>query len=183
MNLPLIILDRDGTINQDRMDYIKSPEEWEALPGALEALAQLYKNGWTLTIATNQSGLARNLFDMDVLNAIHHKLITQLAEYGGKIDAIFFCPHLPEDRCHCRKPQNGMLQEICARFRADPHQTHLVGDSLTDLQAGESLGCRLHLVHTGLKVPQTPLVFSNLQEHHHLTDFANYLLNHPCESY
>ena len=147
--MKLVILDRDGTINEDRDDYVKSPAEWVPIPGSLEAIARLNHAGWHTVIASNQSGLARGLFDMATLNAIHARMNRELAAVGGRIDAIFFCPHTAEDQCDCRKPKPGMLQQIIDRFEIDPEDTPVVGDSLRDLQAGATLGFPVHLVLTG----------------------------------
>ena len=147
--MKLVILDRDGTINEDRCDYVKSADEWVPVPGALEAIARLNHAGWHTVIASNQSGLARGLFDMAALNGIHAKMNRELAEAGGRIDAIFFCPHLPSDGCRCRKPLPGMFEMIGDRYGVDLAETHLVGDSLSDLQAGASVGCKPHFVQTG----------------------------------
>jgi D-glycero-D-manno-heptose 1,7-bisphosphate phosphatase len=147
--MKLVILDRDGTINADRDDYVKSAEEWEPLPGALEAIARLNHGGWHVVIATNQSGLGRGLFDMAALNAMHQKMMQALAVHGGRIDAVFFCPHAPDETCTCRKPQPGMIEEIVHRYGVHPEQVPVVGDSLRDLQAGLALGCPTHLVRSG----------------------------------
>lgn len=145
----LVILDRDGTINHDRDDFVKSAAEWVALPGALEAIARLNHAGWHTVVATNQSGLARGLFDMEALNAIHTKMNRELAEVGGRIDAVFFCPHGPADGCSCRKPAPGLFAMIGERYGLDLKEVHVVGDKLGDLQAGASVGCVPHFVRTG----------------------------------
>ena len=147
--MKLVILDRDGTLNEDRDDYVKSVDEWIALPGALEAIAQLNHAGWHTVVATNQSGLARGLFDMSALNGMHAHMNRELARVGGRIDAVFFCPHGPDDACRCRKPLPGLLETIVARYAVEPASTHMVGDTLRDLQAGAAIGCRTHLVLTG----------------------------------
>jgi D-glycero-D-manno-heptose 1,7-bisphosphate phosphatase len=147
--MKLIILDRDGTINEDRDDYVKSPDEWVPLPGALEAIARLNQAGWHTVIATNQSGLGRGTFDMAMLNAMHTKMNQMLAKQGGRIDAVFFCPHAPEDACSCRKPLPGLFEQIGERFGVSLRDVPVVGDSLRDLQAGVAVGCRPHLVRTG----------------------------------
>ncbi|MGZ5132364.1 MAG: D-glycero-beta-D-manno-heptose 1,7-bisphosphate 7-phosphatase [Caldimonas sp.] len=147
--MKLVILDRDGTINEDRDDYVKSADEWVAMPGALEAIARLNHAGWHTVIATNQSGLARGLFDMAALNAIHARMNRELAEFGGRIDAVFFCPHGPDEGCRCRKPLPGLFEAIGERYGIDLEQVHLVGDSLRDLQAGAAVGCKPHFVRTG----------------------------------
>jgi D-glycero-D-manno-heptose 1,7-bisphosphate phosphatase len=145
----LIILDRDGTINEDRDDYVRSPEEWTPLPGALEAIARLNHAGWHTVLATNQSGLGRGLFDMAALNAMHVKMHQMLAKVGGRIDAVFFCPHTPDENCTCRKPLPGLIEQIGQRYGVDLRTVPIVGDSLRDLQAGYAMGCRPHLVRTG----------------------------------
>lgn len=176
----IIILDRDGTINEDRDDYVKSADEWIPLPGALEAIARLNHAGWNTVVATNQSGLGRGLFDMAALNAMHAKMNTLLAKVGGRIDAVFFCPHTPDEPCECRKPLPGLFAQIGERFNVDLHTVPVVGDSLRDLQAGAAVGCRPHLVRTGkgrlteegdlqLSVPDT-------QVHDDLAAFAEYLI-------
>jgi D-glycero-D-manno-heptose 1,7-bisphosphate phosphatase len=147
--MKLVILDRDGTINEDRDDFVKSPAEWVAVPGALEAIARLNHAGWHAVVATNQSGLARGLFDMASLNAIHARMNRELTAVGGRIDAVFFCPHGPDDGCRCRKPLPGLIEKIAERYGLDAGEMHVVGDSLRDLQAGAAAGCQTHLVRTG----------------------------------
>ncbi|MEW6706025.1 MAG: D-glycero-beta-D-manno-heptose 1,7-bisphosphate 7-phosphatase [Pseudomonadota bacterium] len=145
----LVILDRDGTINEDRDDYVKSADEWVPLPGALEAIARLNHAGWHVVIASNQSGLGRGLFDMAALNAMHAKLNQLLARQGGRIDAVFFCPHTPDDQCSCRKPLPGLVVQIGERYGVNLRDVPVVGDSLRDVQAGIAAGCEGHLVRTG----------------------------------
>ena len=145
----LVILDRDGTINEDRDDFVKSPDEWVPLPGALEAIARLNHAGWHTVIATNQSGLGRGTFDMATFNAMHTKMNQMLAKQGGRIDAVFFCPHAPEDGCSCRKPLPGLFEQIGERFGVPLRDVPVVGDSLRDLQAGAAVGCQPHFVRTG----------------------------------
>ena len=147
--MKLVILDRDGTINEDRDDFVKSPDEWVPIPGALEAIARLNHAGWHTVIATNQSGLARGLFDMVTLNAIHARMNRELAELGGRIDAVFFCPHGADEGCTCRKPLPGLFTTIGERYGVSLKETYAVGDSLRDMQAGVAAGCAAHLVRTG----------------------------------
>lgn len=147
--MKLIILDRDGVINQDSPDFIKSPDEWIALPGSLEAIARLSEAGWKVVIASNQSGVARRLFSMDTLNAIQAKLRRELAEVGGLLDAAFVCPHGPEDDCLCRKPRPGLFHDIARRYETSLIGVPAVGDSLRDLQASHAAGCAPWLVRTG----------------------------------
>jgi D-glycero-D-manno-heptose 1,7-bisphosphate phosphatase len=145
----LIILDRDGVINQDSDAFIKSPEEWVPVPGAMQAIARLNQAGYTVVVATNQSGVARKLFSMPTLNAIHQKMHAAVEQVGGVIDAVFFCPHSADDNCDCRKPKPGMLQEISRRYDVPLKGVPCVGDSLRDLQSGFVVGCIPHLVLTG----------------------------------
>ncbi len=147
--MKLIILDRDGVINHDSDLYIKSPEEWLPLPGSLEAIARLNQWGYRVVVCTNQSGIGRGLFGMDMLNAIHDKMIKAASHVGGSIDAIFFCPHTNADNCGCRKPKSGMFDEIAARYNVDLAGVPAVGDSLRDLQAAVSVGAQPLLVLTG----------------------------------
>ena len=147
--MKLVILDRDGTVNEDRNDFVKSADEWVPLPGALEAIARLNHAGWHTVIATNQSGLARGLLDMTALNAIHTRMNRELAALGGRIDAVFFCPHGPDDGCTCRKPLPGLFTMIGERYGLDLPEVPSVGDSLRDLQAGIAAGSPPHLVRTG----------------------------------
>ncbi len=147
--MKLAIIDRDGVINQDSDAFIKSPDEWVPIPGSLEALARLTENGWKVVIATNQSGLARGLFTMATLNAIHAKMRRELALHGGLIDSIFICPHGPDDGCDCRKPAPGMFHDIAHRYEISMQNVPAVGDSLRDLQAAAALGCTPWLVQTG----------------------------------
>ena len=147
--MKLIILDRDGVINHDSDQFIKSPEEWKPIPGSLEAIARLNQAGYRVVVATNQSGIGRGLFDMPTLNAIHDKMHKSLAQVGGRIDAIFFCPHTNEAECGCRKPKSGMMLEISARYGIGLLGVPAVGDSLRDLEAAARLGASPYLVLTG----------------------------------
>ena len=147
--MKLIILDRDGVINYDSEHFIKSPSEWRPIEGSMEAIALLNQWGWRVVVATNQSGVGRGLFDMDTLAAIHDKMHRTLAQAGGRIDAIFFCPHAADSKCACRKPKAGMLLEIAERFNVDLADVPIVGDSLRDLQAAVTAGGQPVLVRTG----------------------------------
>ena len=147
--MKLVVLDRDGTINHDSDQYIKSPAEWKPIKGSLEAIARLTQAGFRVVVATNQSGLARGLFDMAALNAIHDVLQRAVHQAGGRIDAIFFCPHAEESGCECRKPRPGMLLEIGKRLNVPMEGVPMVGDSLRDLQAAAAAGARPVLVLTG----------------------------------
>jgi D-glycero-D-manno-heptose 1,7-bisphosphate phosphatase len=147
--MKLIILDRDGVINFDSDQFIKSPEEWKPIPGSLEAIARLNQAGYRVAVATNQSGIGRGLFDMPTLNAIHDKMHKQLAQVGGRVDAIFFCPHTNESNCECRKPKSGMIEEVAIRFGVSLKGVPAVGDSLRDLESAGRLGAQPYLVLTG----------------------------------
>ncbi|MCU6432487.1 D-glycero-beta-D-manno-heptose 1,7-bisphosphate 7-phosphatase [Undibacterium sp. Jales W-56] len=145
----LIILDRDGVINHDSDTFIKSPDEWHPIPGSLQAIAKLNQAGYLVVVATNQSGVGRKLFDTSTLNAIHQKMHHAAQQVGAEIDAVFFCPHIADDNCDCRKPKSGMLREIAQRYDISLKGVHNVGDSLRDLQAGFVEGCVPHLVLSG----------------------------------
>ena len=147
--MKLVILDRDGTINHDSDKYIKSPAEWKPLPGSIEAIARLTQGGWRVVVATNQSGVGRGLFDMATLNAIHAEMHRAVNQAGGRIDAIFFCPHAKEANCGCRKPQPGLLREIGTRLAVDLKGVPMAGDALRDLQAAAAVGAKPYLVLTG----------------------------------
>jgi D-glycero-D-manno-heptose 1,7-bisphosphate phosphatase len=147
--MKLIILDRDGVINYDSDQFIKRPEEWIPIPGSLEAIARLCQADYRVVVATNQSGVARGLFDMHTLNTIHDKMHKAVVLAGGRIDAIFFCPHAAEANCHCRKPKAGMLEEIKVRYDANLQGMPVVGDSLRDLESAAKAGAQPILVLTG----------------------------------
>ncbi len=138
----LIILDRDGVINYNSDHYIKTPEEWHAIPGSLEAIARLCNAGYKVVIATNQSGVARGYYDIAMLQRIHEKLTTELQALGGSIDEIFFCPHHPDDHCSCRKPELGMFHSIRDKYNMDLADVYFIGDSYTDMQVAEKLPCK-----------------------------------------
>ena len=146
--MKLVILGRDGTINRYRDDHVKSVDELQPLPGALEAVARLNHAGWHTVLATNQAGIGRGLLDMTSLNAIHMRLNQLLAEKGGRLDASFFCPHTPDEGCDCRKPLPGLLTQIGERFNVDLTTVHMVGASLRDLQTAQAAGCIPHLVRS-----------------------------------
>jgi len=145
----LVILDRDGVINYDSDEYIKSPCEWEAIPGSLEAIARLNQAGYRVVVASNQSGLGRGLFTLDELHQIHQKMHKELSEVGGTIEAIFFCPHSPNEDCQCRKPRPGLFDDIANRLGIALINVPAVGDSLRDLQAASAAGAKPILVRTG----------------------------------
>lgn len=168
--MKLAILDRDGVINYDSAQFIKSPDEWRPIPGSLEAVARLNQSGYRVVLATNQSGLGRGLFDMATLNAIHDKMYKALSQFGGRIDALFFCPHTADSRCDCRKPEPGLFAEIAKRLNVSLENVPAVGDSLRDLQAAAASRAQPVLVRTGkgektLKagnLPENTLIFDDL---------------------
>lgn len=147
--MPLVILDRDGVINHESNQYIKSPEEWIPIPGSLEAIAALNQAGFQVIVASNQSGLARGYYNLETLEQIHAKMQRELAAVGGVLTDIFFCPHHPDDACYCRKPQPGMFMQIAEKYSVDWPQVYFVGDSLTDLRVAKAIGCQPILVLTG----------------------------------
>ncbi len=155
-----IILDRDGVINFDSDQYIKSVAEWKPIPGSIEAIADLCSAGYSVAIATNQSGISRGLFSLDDLEDIHSELNTLVEEAGGHVAGIFYCPHLPDDECTCRKPKTGLLEEIAKQFEIDLKGVPFVGDSEKDLQAGQNKGCLPILVCTG-KGEKTRQIINN----------------------
>ena len=146
---PLVVLDRDGVINYDSDEYIKSPQEWRPIEGSLEAIARLNHADFRVAVATNQSGLARKLFTMDTLVDIHNKMHKLVEEAGGHLDAIAFCPHAPRDDCECRKPKPGMLIDLAKRFNIQLSDIYIIGDSLRDLQAAAAVNARPILVRSG----------------------------------
>ena len=146
---PIIILDRDGVINEDSDNYIKSPAEWRPIPGSLEAMARLTQAGYRIAVCTNQSGIARGYYDLATLNAMHEKMRALLTPLGGRVDAIFYCPHGPDDHCDCRKPLPGLLHQVAERFQIKLTGAPVVGDSLRDLQAAQAVEATPILVRTG----------------------------------
>ncbi len=168
--MKLVILDRDGVINQDSDQFIKSPDEWKPIAGSLEAIARLNQWGYRVLVATNQSGVSRGLFDMDTLNAIHEKMHKAVMQAGGRIDAVFFCPHSSEEKCDCRKPKPGLMRQIAERYNTDLAGVPTVGDSLRDLQSAVAVGAQPYLVLTGkgektrkeAELPAQTIVFPTL---------------------
>lgn len=147
--MKVIVLDRDGVINHDSDAYIKSPEEWIPIDGSLDAIARLNHSGYTVAVASNQSGLARGYFDIEALAAMHKKMDDMLTKIGGRVDAIFYCPHAPADACDCRKPKPGMLLDIGQRFNVSLKDVVFIGDSVTDIKAASNARAQAVLVRTG----------------------------------
>jgi D-glycero-D-manno-heptose 1,7-bisphosphate phosphatase len=186
----IIILDRDGVINADSDDFIKSPEEWRALPGSLEAIGELSKSGYQIYILTNQSGIARGYFSEHTLSQIHKKLHTEAAIHGGKIEGIYYCPHGPQDSCDCRKPLSGLYQQLANNSDITSFTNIAsVGDSIRDLQAAQAAGAKPILVKTGkglksmqsLKEDDTHGL-QNVECYESLTDYVSTLLNHEVKT-
>lgn len=150
----VVFLDRDGVINENRPDYVKSWSEFEFLPGSLKALAALHRAGYRIVVVTNQSGVGRGLISRETLHDIHARLLATVRQYGGDIEHVLYCPHRPEDDCHCRKPQPGMLLAAANALKIDLRQSFMVGDAFTDIQAGQAAGCRCFLVLTGRGLSQ-----------------------------
>lgn len=178
----LIVLDRDGTLSPDPEDFVRAPEDWVPLPGALEAVARLNHGGWRVVLASNQSGLGRGLFDMATLNAVHARMHKLLAAAGGRIEAVFFCPHAPEDECCCRKPAAGLFLDIARRMGVPLDSMVAAGDSVRDVQAAAAAGCEAHLIRTGQSLPVgdgaplPPEVPAGTQVHADLSAFADFVL-------
>ena len=185
--MKLVILDRNGSINEHREDFVKSVDEWVPLPGALEAIARLNQAGWQTVIATNQSGLGRGLFDVASLNAMHAKMHKMLAAVGGRVDAVFYCPHSPDEGCDCRKPKPGLFLQIGERYGVDLANVPTAGDSLRDLLAGAAAGCEPHLLLTGMGqacrgVPLPPEYPPNTRVHEDLAAFVDFLLEREARA-
>lgn len=185
----LIILDRDGVINKDSDDYIRTPEQWHPITGSLEAIARLCRADYQVVVATNQSGIGRGLFDVDTLNRIHQRMLDTLRRKGGNIDAIAFCPHVPADDCECRKPKPGLLLSLGRRLKTKLQGVVVVGDSLRDLQAARAVGATPVLVLSGKNefnlapgdtVPDTN--FADVPVYECLADFVDYLLTADANS-
>ena len=147
--MKLVILGRDGILNQYREDHVKSPDEWEPIEGALEAVARLHHAGYHVVVATNQSGIGRGMIDMASVNAVHVHMVQRAQAMGGRIDAVFFCPHTPEDCCACRKPLPGMMRDIGDRYGVDLSTVPVVSDTLRDMEAAQAAGCPAHLILSG----------------------------------
>ena len=182
--MKLVILGRDGILNVYRDDHVKSPDEWVPIPGALEALSRLNHAGWHAVVATNQAGIGRGMIDMAAVNAIHAHMIRRVAALGGRIDAVFFCPHTPEEGCACRKPRPGMMQDIGNRYGIGLAQVPMVADTLRDLLAAHAAGCEPHLVCTGRAATLGDAQWSDIlrqvpgaRRHADLGAFADWLLS------
>jgi len=191
LTIKLVIMGRDGILNEFREGHVTAPEEWVPIPGALDAVARINHAGWHVVVATNQSGIGRGMIDMSAVNAVHARMHQQLQTHGGRIDAVFFCPHTPEDDCACRKPKPGLLLDIGRRYGTDLAAVPAVGDTLRDLQAAHSAGCEPHLVLSGRArglegeaLQQLLAQVPGAQVHADLGAFADFLLsrNHVEDS-
>ncbi|MBX3637692.1 MAG: D-glycero-beta-D-manno-heptose 1,7-bisphosphate 7-phosphatase [Rubrivivax sp.] len=187
----LVILGRDGILNEYREAHVTAPEEWVPVPGALEAVARLNHAGWHVVVATNQAGIGRGMIDMAAINAVHAHMYQQLMAQGGRIDAVFFCPHTPEEGCDCRKPRPGMMLDIAHRYGVGLRLVPMVGDTLRDLQAAVAAGCEPHLVLTGRaaglgdeQLRQMMVQVPGTQVHADLGAFADFLMqrDHVADS-
>ena len=188
----LVILGRDGVLNEYREAHVTSPEEWHPVAGALEAVARINHAGWHTVVATNQSGIGRGMIDMSAVNAVHAHMHQTLQTQGGRIDAVFFCPHTPEDDCDCRKPKPGLLLDIARRYGVDLAHVPMVGDTERDLIAAQAAGCEPHLVLSGRSAQLSPEQVQALlaqvpaaRAHVSLSAFADFLLqrdNHADSS-
>lgn len=181
----LVILGRDGILNVFRTDHVKAPYEWIPIDGALEAVARLNQAGWHAVLATNQSGIGRGLVDMASLNAVHQHMMQLLLAKGGRVDAVFICPHVPEEHCACRKPLPGLMRQIAERYGLDDlAEVPMVCDTARDLQAAHAAGCEPHLVRTGraanlgdAELAQWTAGIERVQVHASLADFAHFVLH------
>jgi D-glycero-D-manno-heptose 1,7-bisphosphate phosphatase len=179
----LVILGRDGILNVYREDHVKSPDEWQPLPGALEAVARLNHAGWHAVVATNQSGIGRGMIDMASVNAVHLHMMQRLSAVGGRLDAVFFCPHTPEDNCDCRKPKPGLMRQIALRYGIDLRTVPMLCDTVRDLQAAQAAGCEPHLVLSGRAANLTEAQLGDIvaevpgaEAHRDLGSFVDFLL-------
>ncbi len=181
----LVILGRDGILNVFRPDHVKAPHEWIPIEGALEAVARLNQAGWHVVLATNQAGIGRGLVDMSSLNLVHRHMMELLAAKGGRIDAVFICPHGPEDQCACRKPLPGLMHQIAQRYGIDDlSKVPMLCDTGRDLQAAHAAGCEPHLVRSGraAQLPDADLArwlagIDGVQVHANLAAFADFVLH------
>jgi D-glycero-D-manno-heptose 1,7-bisphosphate phosphatase len=181
----LIILGRDGILNEYREGHVTAPEEWAPVPGALEAVARLNHDGWHVVVATNQSGIGRGMIDMNAVNMVHAHMHRMLQAQGARLDAVFFCPHTPEDQCDCRKPKPGLMLDIALRYGVDLAQVPMVGDTARDLLAAQAAGCQPHLVLSGRAAGLGPeqvkallAVVPTGQAHASLGAFVDFVLQH-----
>ncbi len=175
---PILFLDRDGVINADSPDFVRSVEEWRPLPGSLEAIGRLARGGWEVVVVTNQSGLARGLLDGATLEAIHGEMARRIADHGGRLAGVFHCPHAPEAGCRCRKPQPGLIERACAELGLDASGMPLVGDRESDLIAARRAGLRPIAVRSGPAPPfaeGTP-VWRDVPVFRDLAEVADHLL-------
>lgn len=178
----VVVLDRDGTLNDDRHSIITSPADWQPIPGALQAVARLNQAGLKVVIATNQSGLGRGLFDMATMNAVHDKMHKLLAQEGARVEAVFFCPHTRDDQCQCRKPNAGLFETISQRFSVPASQMVVAGNTVRHVQAGAKVGASTHLILTGKCAAYSPTnppegLPCGTQMHEDLSGFVDALLS------
>jgi D-glycero-D-manno-heptose 1,7-bisphosphate phosphatase len=182
----LVILDRDGVINEDSVHYVKSVDEWLPIPGSIDAISRLSKAGFTVAVATNQSGLGRGFFSLDDLEVMHAKLTDLVSEQGGEIAGIFYCPHTPEENCNCRKPKSGLIEAIEHELNISAHHAPFIGDSLRDLQCGLNKNCVPILVKTGngaatLEKLHADPFWTGVAVFDNLAAVADYLIQHHAQ--
>lgn len=180
--IKLIALDRDGVINKDSPDYIKSPDEWIALPGSLEAIAKLKQHGYKVVIITNQSGLARGYYNSETLDNIHKKMLAEIENAGGKIDGIFVCPHVDQDNCECRKPKPGLILQAANEFQMLPSEILVIGDATRDMMAAKNCGARAIFVDTNNKIEdRAKAQKENIPIYASLIEAADFICNNPSK--
>lgn len=181
--MKLVILDRDGVINEDSDNYIRSVDEWIPIPGSIEAIARLHKAGYIIAVATNQSGIGRGYYDLAELSAMHDKMIRLVNECGGSINSIHFCPHTPETYCNCRKPALGLIKQLESDLQVSAQGAWFVGDTSKDIEVARISGCHPVLVKTGkgkttlTNINISDKSFKDVKIVDSLADFADYLLN------
>ncbi|MEM6985451.1 MAG: D-glycero-beta-D-manno-heptose 1,7-bisphosphate 7-phosphatase [Pseudomonadota bacterium] len=178
--MKLVVLDRDGVINVWHPDGVATPDQWEPIAGSLEAIVRLNLSGYRVVVATNQSGIARGLFDLGDLHAVHRKLHNALDSLGGRVDAILYCPHRDGDECDCRKPKPGMLHDVARRLDTELVNVPVVGDALRDMQAAMAVGARPYLVRTGkgaTTLAQNPALAQQIEVCNDLAEVVDQLLS------
>ncbi len=173
----VIILDRDGIINHDSLHYIKSPDEFIFLPNSQKAIAMLTEAGFKIGVATNQSGIGRGYYSHQILSEIHAKMLAGIAAFGGRVDAIEYCPHLPVEACGCRKPEPGMLLSLAKKFAVSPEDIIFIGDKITDVQAALRIGAKPLLVYSAMTNEKDLVDYPNLRKFKSLFACAEYLLS------
>lgn len=177
----IVILDRDGVINQDSFNYIKSVDEFIFLPGSVDAIVALTEAGYRIGIATNQSGVSRGYYDEQTLAAIHEKLLSEVRKAGGEIEAIEYCIHLPEQNCFCRKPKPGLLVALGHKLNSNLEKVPFIGDRVSDIQAAEALGAQPILIYSPMTDRELLQAYPHVPAFHSLEECVEqYLLMGDC---